>query len=188
MPFTFHPTSVGDVIMVEPASFGDDRGIFREMFRSDDFDHSGLPVSFAQGNLSTSRCGVVRGLHFQTDPMAQGKLVSCVGGAIFDVAVDLRVGSPTFGQWTGDELSLENGRMLWIPAGFAHGFCVLGTEQDAVVSYSVTEVFSGPHDGGIRWDDPAIGIEWPIENPILSAKDLSLPLLADTDPGFRFGS
>ena len=106
MPFTFHPTSVGDVIMIEPASFGDDRGIFREMFRSDDFDHSGLPVSFAQGNLSTSRSGVVRGLHFQTNPMAQGKLVSCVGGAIFDVAVDLRVGSPTFGQWTGDELSL----------------------------------------------------------------------------------
>ena len=185
MPLRFHQTSLVDAILIEPTSFGDDRGFFREMFKSPDFVAAGLPSDFAQSNLSTSRPGVLRGLHFQTDPMAQGKLVSCVGGAIFDVAADLRVGSPTYGQWFGDELSLANGRMLWVPAGFAHGFCVIG-DTEAVVSYSVTEVFSGPHDGGIRWDDPSIAVVWPVASPVLSAKDLSLPLLTDGDPGFIF--
>lgn len=185
MPFSFHHTSLVDAILIEPTSFGDDRGMFREMFKAPDFVGAGLPSDFAQSNLSTSRPGVLRGLHFQTNPMAQGKLVSCVGGAIFDVAVDLRVGSPSYGQWFGDELSLANGRMLWVPAGFAHGFCVIGDEE-AVVSYSVTALFSAPHDGGIRWDDPSIAVAWPLAGPVLSAKDLSLPLLADMDPGFVF--
>lgn len=185
MPFAFHPTELVDVVLVEPTSYTDDRGVFRETMKSSDFAAAGLPASFVQSNLSTSKPGVLRGLHFQTDPMAQGKLVSCVSGSVFDVAVDLRVGSTTFGKWFGEELSLANGRMLWIPAGFAHGFCVL--EGDAVLSYSVTEVFSGPHDGGVRWDDPDIGIEWPIRDPILSAKDQSLPLLSEGNPGFTFG-
>lgn len=187
MPFTFHPTALADAVLVEPSSFGDDRGVFREVFKAPDFVSAGIPSTFVQSNLSTSRAGVLRGLHFQTDPMAQGKLVSCVGGAIFDVAVDLRLGSPTYGKWIGEELSLANGRMLWVPAGFAHGFCVLGTSE-AVVAYSVTEVFSGPHDGGIRWDDPTIGVQWPLSAPILSAKDLLLPIVADMDPGFRYAA
>ena len=185
MPFTFHASDVRDVVIVEPTSFADDRGTFRETFATAAFGDVGLPTSFAQSNLSVSRPGVLRGLHFQTDPMAQGKLVSCAAGAVFDVAVDLRVGSPTYGRWVGEELSLVNGRMLWVPVGFAHGFCVLGT-TDAVLSYSVTEVYSGPNDGGIRWDDPTIGVAWPMRNPILSVKDQSLPLLADYEPGFRF--
>ena len=135
---------------------------------------------------STSIVGVLRGLHFQTDPMAQGKLVSCSSGRIFDVAVDLRVGSPTYGGWLGEELSLENGRLLWVPVGFAHGFCVL--DGPAVVTYSVTEVFSGPHDGGVRWNDPDIGVEWPIVDPVLSGKDIALPTLAEHDPGFVYRS
>jgi dTDP-4-dehydrorhamnose 3,5-epimerase len=184
MPFTFHQTALVDCMLIEPKSMEDDRGIFREMFKSSDFEGVGLPTGFVQNNLSTSRVGVLRGLHFQTNPMAQGKLVSCVGGSIFDVAVDLRVGSPTYGQWIGEELSLTNGKLLWIPVGFAHGFCVL--DGPAVVSYSVSEVYSGPHDGGVRWDDPRIGVQWPIDEPVLSAKDLSLPHLADYDPGFRF--
>lgn len=187
MPFTFHQTALVDAVLVEPASFADDRGVFREVFKAPDFAGAGVASTFAQSNLSISRPGVLRGLHFQTDPMAQGKLVSCVGGAIFDVAVDLRRGSPTYGDWIGEELSSTNGHMLWVPAGFAHGFCVLG-DVDAVVAYSVTEVFSGPHDGGIRWDDPAIAVQWPVSAPILSSKDLLLPLLADADPGFRYAA
>ncbi len=184
MPFTFRETGVVDLVVVEPVSFGDDRGVFRETFKADDFAAAGLPTSFVQSNLSVSRRGVLRGLHFQTDPMAQGKLVSCSAGSVFDVAVDLRIGSPTYGKWFGEELSLANGRQLWIPVGFAHGFCVL--DGDAVLTYSVSEVYSGANDGGIRWDDPEIGVDWPIDAPILSAKDQSLPLLAERNPGFRY--
>ncbi len=184
MPFTFHKTGVADLVLIEPVSFDDDRGVFRETFKADDFAAAGLPTSFVQSNLSISRTGVLRGLHFQTDPMAQGKMVSCSAGSVFDVAVDLRIGSPTYAKWFGEELSLANGRLLWIPVGFAHGFCVL--EGDAVLTYSVTEVYSGADDGGIRWDDPEIGVDWPIDAPILSAKDQSLPSLADCKPGFRY--
>ena len=184
MPFTFRETGVVDLIVIEPVSFADDRGVFRETFKAADFAAAGLPSQFVQTNLSVSRSGVLRGLHFQTDPMAQGKLVSCSAGSVFDVAVDLRVGSPTYGEWFGEELSLANGRLLWIPAGFAHGFCVL--DGDAVLTYSVTEVYSGPDDGGSRFDDPDIGVRWPIKGPILSAKDQSLPSLADGNPGFRY--
>ncbi len=184
MPFAFQTTALVDAIVIDPKSFADDRGVFRETFKNADFADAGLPTTFAQSNLSSSRQGVLRGLHFQTDPMAQGKLVSCVAGAVFDVAVDIRHGSPSFGKWIGEELSMANGRMLWIPAGFAHGFCVL--EDNSVLSYSVTEVFSGAHDGGIAWNDPAIGVEWPISDPLLSDKDQALPCLGDGDPGFQY--
>ncbi len=186
MPFAFHPTALADVVLVEPSTFTDARGSFRETFKAPDFAGAGLPIEFVQTNLSVSRTGVLRGLHFQIDPMAQGKLVSCSAGSVFDVAVDLRHGSPTFGLWLGEELSVENGRMLWIPAGFAHGFCVL--EGDAVLTYSVTNAYSGPHDGGFAWNDPEIGVVWPLDDPVLSDKDAELPLLRDGDPGFLYSA
>ena len=186
MPFTFHPTALVDVVVVEPSTFVDARGSFRETFKASDFAEAGIPAEFVQTNLSVSRTGVLRGLHFQIDPAAQGKLVSCSAGSVFDVAVDLRHGSPTFGQWTAEELSVANGRMLWIPVGFAHGFCVL--EGDAVLTYSVTSAYSAPHDGGIAWDDPDIGVAWPVAEPVLSDKDRALPLWRDCDPGFRYSA
>jgi dTDP-4-dehydrorhamnose 3,5-epimerase len=184
MPFTFHPTAIADVVLIESRLFHDERGYFREGFKSSDFADAGLPTSFAQDNVSRSGRGVLRGLHFQRDPAAQGKLVSVARGSVFDVAVDIRVGSPTYGRWVGEELSDENGRMLWIPTGFAHGFCV--TTEFADLTYKCTDEFSGAHDGGVLWNDPAIAIDWPVVDPILSEKDLVLPLLADCDHGFVF--
>jgi dTDP-4-dehydrorhamnose 3,5-epimerase len=184
VPFTFHSTALVDAVVIDPKSFADERGVFRETFKASDFAEAGLPTAFAQMNFSSSRAGVLRGLHFQTDPMAQGKLVACGAGSVFDVAVDLRHGSPSFGQWIGEELSVANGRMLWIPVGFAHGFCAL--EDDSVLNYSTTEVFSGVHDGGIAWDDSDIGVIWPITDPTLSDKDRTLPRLRDRDPGFQY--
>ena len=186
MPFAFCPTALADVVRIDPTTFLDERGSFRETFKASDFADAGIPTDFVQTNLSVSKPGVLRGLHFQIDPEAQGKLVSCSAGAVFDVAVDLRHGSPSFGQWIGEELSVENGRMLWIPAGFAHGFCVL--EGDAVLTYSVTSPYSGPHDGGIAWNDQEIGVVWPVAEPVLSDKDRALPLLRNGDPGFRYSA
>jgi dTDP-4-dehydrorhamnose 3,5-epimerase len=185
MSFVFTRLAVADVVLVEPTTRGDERGWFREMFKADAFAEWGIPTTFVQENASSSTPGVLRGLHFQRPPFAQGKLVSVTMGAVFDVAVDVRTGSPTFGQWVGEELSAENGRQLWIPEGFAHGFCVV-SESSAQLSYKVTNVYSGPHDGGVQFDDPAIGIDWPISNPVLSDKDRNLPLLADCDHGFSF--
>ncbi len=186
MPFTFTPTAITDVVLVESRRFADDRGWFAEAFKASEFEAAGLPTSFAQDNRSRSRRGVVRGLHFQRDPMAQGKLVSCGRGAVWDVAVDLRVGSPTYGQWVAEELTEDNHRMLWIPAGFGHGFAALTDVADLV--YKCTQEFSGAHDGGVRWDDPAIGVPWPVDTAdvIVSDKDRTLPLLADCDHGFTY--
>lgn len=186
MPFTFTPTEIADVVVVDCRAFADDRGWFAETFKASEFAAAGLPTSFVQDNRSRSRRGVVRGLHFQRDPMAQGKLVGCGRGAVWDVAVDIRVGSPTFGQWVGAELTEENGRLLWVPPGFAHGFSVLSDVADLV--YKCTQEYSGPHDGGIRWDDPALGIDWRVDHGdvVMSDKDRSLPLLAGRDHGFRF--
>ena len=184
MPFTFRPTSIADVVVVESRLFPDDRGYFREGFKQSEFAAAGLPMTFVQDNVSRSARGVVRGLHFQTGERAQGKLVSVARGEVFDVAVDIRAGSPTYGQWVGETLSDHNGRMLWIPVGFAHGFCA--TSEYADLTYKCTDEFSAAHDGGVRWDDPAIGIDWPVSHPILSAKDLELPLLADCAHGFKY--
>ncbi len=183
MSFSFTRLSIPDVVLVGSTTRGDERGWFREMFRADVFSQWGIPTAFVQENSSSSAAGVLRGLHFQRAPFAQGKLVSVTAGAVFDVAVDLRSGSPTFGEWVGEELSVDNGRQLWIPEGFAHGFCVV-SDSIAQLSYKVTNVYSGPHDGGIKFDDPAIGVEWPIKNPVLSEKDQKLPMLADCDHGF----
>lgn len=176
------PLAIAGPVLVAPTTRGDSRGWFREMFRSADFEAAGIPGTFIQENASQSVHGVLRGLHFQRPPFAQGKLVSVTAGSVFDVAVDLRFGSATYGQWVGEELSLENGHQLWIPEGFAHGFCVLSDQ--AQLAYKVTAPYSGPHDGGVLWNDPAIGIVWPISDPILSDKDLTQPLLADCMHGF----
>lgn len=177
MPFTFTRLAIPDVVLVEARSFSDERGYFRESYKATDFAREGLPTSFLQDNLSRSSKGVLRGLHFQRHPYAQGKLVGAARGAVFDVAVDLRPGSSTYGEWVGETLTDENARLLWIPPGFAHGFCVLSDIAD--LAYKATAEYSGPHDAGVRWDDPAIGIRWPIVDPILSDKDRDLPLLAD---------
>lgn len=172
----FTPTRLPDVILVEPAVFGDDRGFFMEVYHQEKFRGGGITESFVQDNHSRSVRGVLRGLHYQL-PNPQGKLVRAVEGSVFDVAVDIRRGSPTFGKWVGVELSEENKRQLWIPAGFAHGFCV--TSETAEVVYKCTTLYDGPSDRAIRWNDPAIGIEWPVDDPILSAKDAAAPLLSD---------
>jgi dTDP-4-dehydrorhamnose 3,5-epimerase len=185
MSFTFTPLAIPDVVLIETTTFGDARGAFRETFRDQAFAAAGIPTSFVQDNLSRSALGVVRGIHFQRPPHAQGKLVSCPFGRVFDVAVDLRAGSPTFGRWVGAELSGDNGSLLWVPPGFGHGFASLA--PDSLLAYKVTDYYSGPHDGAIAYDDPEIGVEWGVDDPVLSDKDRSAPRLADCDHGFTFG-
>ena len=181
MPFEFTRLDIPDVILVTPRAFTDERGFFMEAYKRSDFSAFGFPP-FVQLNHSHSRGNVLRGLHFQRPPKAQGKLVYVVRGEILDVGVDLRRHSPTYGQWVSAWLSEQNHQMLYIPPGFAHGFYVTSDEAD--VLYQVTEEFSAEHDGGIRWNDPQIGVLWPTETPILSAKDARLPLLADITSPF----
>ena len=177
MPFTFTPYGGLDgLLLIEGNAFPDERGYFFESWRADDWAAQGLPP-LVQDNLSRSRKGVIRGLHFQRAPAAIGKLVRCARGRVFDAVVDIRRGSPTYGRWAAIELDESGNRMFWVPAGFAHGFCALTDE--AVVSYKVTGYWSPGVDGGVRWDDPAIGVRWPEKRPILSPKDAALPLLAD---------
>jgi dTDP-4-dehydrorhamnose 3,5-epimerase len=172
-------TALADVVILEPKVFGDDRGFFLEAYNESTFQELGLPTRFMQDNHSGSRKGVLRGLHYQlTQP--QGKLVRALRGSIFDVAVDLRRKSPQYGQWFGVELSAENRRMLWIPPGFGHGFLVLS--EFAEVSYKATELYAPAFERSILWNDPAIGIRWPLEGePTLSDKDRAGCLLADAE-------
>jgi dTDP-4-dehydrorhamnose 3,5-epimerase len=172
----FLPTSLPGVLLIEPEVFGDDRGFFMETYRLDGFRAAGITDAFVQDNHSRSARGVLRGLHYQ-EPNAQGKLVRCTRGAIFDVAVDIRRGSPTFGKWFGIELSDANKLMLWVPPGFAHGFCAMEDGSDLV--YKCTTLYDPPSDRAILWNDPEIGIEWPIEVPVLSGKDTKAPRLAE---------
>ena len=172
-------------IALQPARRGDARGYFAETFRADVFAREVGRFEFVQENESLSaQAGTIRGLHFQTDPFAQGKLVRCIAGALFDVAVDIRVGSPTYGQWITSELSAANGRQLWVPPGFAHGFCTL--QPDTMLAYKVTSYYDPASDKGLAWDDPAIGIDWPsVADPAtLSPKDRIQPRLADLPPCF----
>jgi dTDP-4-dehydrorhamnose 3,5-epimerase len=176
-------TRIPDVVIIEPAVFGDDRGWFMESFSEHRFHAElaklGLPVprAFVQDNHSCSKAGVLRGLHFQRAPHAQGKLVRVVQGAAWDVAVDIRPGSATFGQWTGVELNAENKRMFWIPEGFAHGFVALQDETHFL--YKTTDYYARDCEGTLRWDDPAIGIDWPLQGltPLLAPKDAVAPTL-----------
>ncbi len=172
---------------IVPTRLGDKRGFFSEVFKEQWFRENVADVSFVQENESLSAIvGTVRGLHFQLPPFAQGKLVRCIAGRVFDVAVDIRVGSPTYGKWFGLELSMENGAQLWIPPGFAHGFATL--ESDSILSYKVTAPYSAEHDRGLLWDDETIAIEWPIEasKVILSEKDLKQPKLVNLPSAFAF--
>jgi len=186
MPFKFTPLpALADVVLVEPKAFGDDRGWFMETYKRSEFEANGIPVDFRQDNHSRSTGrGVIRGLHYQKHPAAQGKLVRCVVGAIYDVAVDIRKGSPTYGRWVAAELSAGDRKMLWVPPGFAHGICTL-TDLSEVV-YKATAEYSAAHDRGIRWNDPAVGVTWPVTPPILSPKDAQAPLLADADNDFQW--
>lgn len=179
MPYTVTPTAIPDVLVLTPKVFGDSRGFFFESFNQQDFRQAtGLDVNFVQDNHSRSTQGVLRGLHYQLPPHAQGKLVRCVRGAVFDVAVDIRKSSPTFGKWVGVELSEDNHQQLWIPPGFAHGFLTLTDTADFL--YKTTDYYTPPCDCGIAWNDPAIGIQWPIVGePSLSAKDQQAKALAE---------
>jgi len=172
----FDETSLPGVVLIEPDVLGDDRGFFMETWNAARFREAGLDLRFVQDNQSRSARGVLRGLHYQ-EPNAQGKLVRCARGALFDVAVDIRRGSPTFGRWYGVELSEQNRLMLWIPPGFAHGFCALTDMADLV--YKCTAFYDAASDRAIRWDDPEIGIAWPVTAPTLSAKDAGAPRLQD---------
>ncbi|MBC7218168.1 MAG: dTDP-4-dehydrorhamnose 3,5-epimerase [Candidatus Caldatribacterium sp.] len=175
MPFRFERLEIPEVILIEPQVFHDERGFFMETYRYSTFAAFGIKENFVQDNHSRSVRGVLRGLHYQNPPKAQGKLVRVVVGEIFDVAVDIRKGSPTYGRWVGVKLSAENRKMLYIPAGFAHGFCVLSDVAEVV--YKVTEEYAPECEAGIIWNDPEIGITWPIENPIVSPKDARWPPL-----------
>lgn len=184
---TFTRLAIADVVLVQPVRHGDDRGYFCETYKKPQFDAFGLDITFVQDNESLSReVGVVRGLHFQTPPMAQAKLVRAVRGAIFDVAVDIRKGSPSYGRWVAATLTAEKGEQLLVPHGFAHGFCTL--EPDTIVAYKVDAPYSPPHDAGIRWDDPDLAIDWPLAAgaAILSGKDRAAPLLRDYASPFTF--
>jgi dTDP-4-dehydrorhamnose 3,5-epimerase len=165
---------------IKPRKIEDERGYFSEIFRRDSFAERAPDVEFVQDNQSLSvRTGTIRGLHFQSHPAAQGKLVRCLAGSLFDVAVDLRVDSPTYARWISLILSPEHNNQLWIPAGFGHGFCTL--EPNSVISYRVTSYYSAEHDKGVAWDDPQIGIDWPAiaDRETLSAKDRTQPALAE---------
>ncbi|KJS34642.1 MAG: dTDP-4-dehydrorhamnose 3,5-epimerase [Hyphomonas sp. BRH_c22] len=183
----FYPQSIPEVVLVKPKQFGDARGYFIETYRQSAYDAAGIPGPFVQDNYSLSReIYVLRGLHFQAHPSAQGKLVRCTQGAIFDVAVDIRRGSPTYGQHVSTTLSAENGWQLFIPVGFAHGFCTLA--PDCAVDYKVTSYYDPASDKGIAWDDPDIGIDWPLKGhrPVLSDKDAEQPQLRDLQSYFDY--
>ncbi len=185
MPFTFKRLEIPDVVLIEPKIFGDDRGFFAETYKASDFRENGIDHDFPQDNHSKSKKGTLRGLHYQLNPKAQGKLVRVVKGAVFDVAVDIRKGSPYFGRWVGAILNEENRHMLWVPPGFAHGYYTLEDETEFL--YKTTDEYSPAHDRGIRWSDPEIGINWPDTRPILSDKDSALPPLREAEMNFQFG-
>lgn len=177
MPFKFKSLAIPDVILVEPEVFPDDRGFFLESFKASDFEKTNLPTHFVQDNFSFSRKNVIRGLHYQREPKAQGKLVSVLKGGVWDVAVDIREESPTYLKWVAADLNDRSHAMLYIPPGFAHGFIAL--TEDVYLLYKCTNEYDPKADAGIRWNDPDIGIPWPIENPIVSMKDAGLPYVRE---------
>ena len=184
MSFTFKRLSIPDVILVEPSLFSDDRGFFFESFKESDFFSNGIDKNFVQDNFSHSVNGVIRGLHFQKAPKAQAKLVTVLKGKIFDVAVDIRKNSPTYGKWVSEILSDNTHNLLYVPEGFAHGFCVISDEAD--VLYKVSNEYSQEHERSIIWNDPKLNIQWPITKPIISNKDNKLSLLENLDNDFVY--
>ena len=182
MPFKFTKMDILGPILVEAKAFPDERGFFMESFQASVFEANGISTRFVQDNYSHSIKGVLRGLHYQKDPKAQAKLVMAIRGEIFDVAVDIRKGSPTYGKWIGEILSEQNHRLLYVPQGFAHGFLALSNQAD--VLYKVNSEYSAENDRGILWNDPEVGIKWPLDKPILSKKDMEQPLLKNADNNF----
>jgi len=183
MPFKFKNLEIPEVILIKPTVFTDERGFFAETYKKSDFLGFGIKKEFVQENHSRSCAeGVLRGLHFQIPPRAQAKLVRVISGSVLDVALDIRKNSPTFGKWVSAVLSGENKDMLYVPEGFAHGFCTL--EENTEVIYKCSEVYSPGHDRGIIWNDPALAIPWPVEKPILSEKDKLWPCLKKSDNPF----
>lgn len=179
MPFEFHPQDLEGVMVVRPRIFGDVRGHFLESYRQSEFESAGVNGAFVQDNFSVSSRGVLRGIHYQLPPHAQGKLVWVTRGTVFDVCVDLRRSSPTFGKWLGRELTGARHEMLYIPPGFGHAFVVL--EDTAEFFYKCTAEYAPASERGIRWDDPELGIAWPRGDVIVSEKDRQLPFLADAE-------
>lgn len=185
MSFKFERVKeIPELVIIEPSVYKDKRGFFLETYSYRDFSTFGIETQFVQDNHSRSVKGVLRGLHYQLAPMAQSKLIRCIRGEIFDVAVDIRVGAPTFGKWFGTILSEENRKILYIPQGFAHGFVVLS--DIAEVAYKVNNLYSSEHERGIIWNDPHIKIQWPVSNPILSKRDRELPSLKDAEINFSY--
>jgi len=173
------PTSLPGVLIIEPRVFKDERGFFMETYHQKRYEDAGIEVRFVQDNLSYSSQGVLRGLHYQY-PHAQAKLVEAIRGEVFDVAVDIRRGSPSFGQWTSANLSGENRRQIFVPEGFAHGFCVLS--KTAVVIYKCSDFYAPECEGGVLWSDPDLGIKWPVKHPLVSDKDMGYLRLEDIPP------
>jgi dTDP-4-dehydrorhamnose 3,5-epimerase len=184
MPFEFARAEIPDIVVIQPRLFRDDRGFFMESYKRSDFAAHGIAETFVQSNHSRSPRGIVRGLHYQKHPKAQGKLVRTLVGEVFDVAVDLRRGSPTYGRWDGLVLSAENRKAIYVPPGFAHGFCV--TSEAAEVLYMTTEEYSLSHEAGVIWNDPDLAIRWPVADPQLSERDRHWPRLRDADNNFAY--
>jgi dTDP-4-dehydrorhamnose 3,5-epimerase len=184
MPFAFNKLEIPDVILIIPKAFEDDRGFFMESFKSSEFKKFGVDYDFVQDNHSKSKKGVFRGLHYQLNPKAQGKLVRVVAGSMLDIALDIRKGSPYYGKYLSVILSAENKNILWVPPGFAHGTFFL--EDDTELLYKATDEYSPEHDRCIAWNDPAVGIRLQGQTPVLSAKDSKAPLLKDADNNFIY--
>jgi len=183
MPFDFDKLEIPGLILIKPKMFADDRGFFFELYKHSDFVRGGIPEHLVQDNYSKSTRGVLRGLHYQKMPKAQGKLVICIKGKIFDVAVDIRKDSAQYGKWVGVNLTEERRDMLYVPPGFAHGFQVLS--DTAEVLYKCTNEYSPADDRGIIWSDQDLNIAWPLDHPVLSAKDAVHPRLRDADNNFN---
>lgn len=184
MPFEFRRLQIPDVILVQPKVFPDHRGFFKEVYKYSDFAKNGIPQHFVQDNVSLSYRNVVRGLHYQREPKPMGKLVTVLLGEIWDVAVDLRKGSPTYGKWVSVVLSDKNHNIVYVPEGFAHGFCCLS--EQAIVAYKVTNEFDPKLDSGFLWNDPEVAVEWPVTEAIVSEKDSKLPPFREADHNFTY--
>lgn len=184
MPFEFAPTDIKEVIEVRPRVFPDERGEFAELFKLGDFEQVGITQPLTQINYARSQRNVLRGLHYQVNPKAQAKLVWCPAGEVFDVAVDIRKNSPTYGQWVGRTLSSENKTMLYIPRGFAHGYCAI--TDNAEVMYACDEQYAPDQEGGVLWNDSELGIAWPVEEPVLAERDAAFPPLAQAHNNFEY--
>ncbi|MCK5083938.1 MAG: dTDP-4-dehydrorhamnose 3,5-epimerase [Candidatus Omnitrophica bacterium] len=184
MPFKFKKLEIPGLVLVEPEIYGDDRGYFLELYRKNEFEKAGITKPFVQVDHSKSKKNVVRGLHYQKDPMAQAKMVDVIEGSIFDVVVDIRKGSPSFGKWLGVILGGAQRQLLYIPEGFAHGFCVVS--ETAHIIYYCTQIYMPEYQRGILWNDPEMSISWPVEDPVLSDKDKKMPPLSQADNTFVF--